>query len=163
MLVPLKMPTLYKTTQLDGSGVHGGTGKWDLPKDDAPGEWRSVPVASLTQLASGLALTPAWALPRWLGPVICEAEYEGEANFRMDKVVVRKARLVKRLNWNGIKAIEFGRACCHNVGLTVPPIDSDYHIWASNCAMAALKLAADRYAEHEWQVRRLFKHINGEA
>ncbi len=57
--------TLYKLTSADGSPVHGGTGSWPLPTDDAPGEWRSVK-GKVVPCENGLHLLTVADIPRWL-------------------------------------------------------------------------------------------------
>lgn len=36
------MTTLYKLTTADGTPLHGGSGKWSLPRGRRPGAWRRV-------------------------------------------------------------------------------------------------------------------------
>lgn len=86
-----KLGTLYKVLNKDGSTCHGGAGVW--PK---PGEWLEVS-GGLVPCANGLHLCRREDLVLWLGPTIWVAEHEGETVEDSDKVVVRKARLLRRV------------------------------------------------------------------
>lgn len=158
--------TLYKTTGLEGEAVHGGVGKWPLPTDGLPGQWRTVQ-GSLKPLGSGLSLCEGRDLPRWLGPAIWEAEYAGECLRKKDKLVVRTARLIKRLTWGDEAAWAFARDCIEHVGMTADwelprPMGPAMHVYASSAAMVALRNTLDVQEEREWQVARLFQYLNGE-
>ena len=102
---------LYKVTDLDGRPLHGGTGRWPLPQDGQPGRWRSVR-GLLVPCQRGLHLVTLEQLPFWLGPVIWEAEAAGERIDEQDKIVVRRARLIRRVEaWTPQLARQFTAEC----------------------------------------------------
>ena len=101
--------TIYKVTATDGSSFHGGRGKW------AAGRWRSV-TGNLIPCQHGLHLCRRRDLIAWLGPVIWEAEYDGEMVEQSDKIVVRRARVIRRLDsWNERTARLFAADCAERV------------------------------------------------
>ena len=104
------MTQLYKVLREDGAPFHGGTGSWPLP-NGKPGEWREVK-GDLEPCANGLHLCRKSDLVTWLGPAIFLAEHDGEKIIHTDKVVVRKARLLGRLDtWNDTTARLFAADC----------------------------------------------------
>jgi hypothetical protein len=95
----------YKVLNEDGTSCHGGQCTWSLPtqNDDGtwtPGEWMPAIKGALEPCENGYHLCRGSDLLDWLGPVICEAEYCGEMVEAVDKIVVREARLLRRLNWD---------------------------------------------------------------
>jgi hypothetical protein len=101
---------LYKVLAEDGSAFHGGNGRWPLPNGN-PGEWLAVS-GELEPCRHGLHLCRRSDLIHWLGPVIYLAEHEGEKIIAKDKIVVRKARLLSRLDtWNETTARLFAADC----------------------------------------------------
>ena len=102
------MTTYYKVTAEDGSAYHGGSGKW------RKGRWRSVK-GDLVACENGLHLCRADQLVPWLGPVIWEAEVDGEVIDAGDKVVARRARVVRRIGtWNERTARLFAASCAED-------------------------------------------------
>lgn len=95
--------TLYlKVLNEDRSSYHGGQGVW--PPE---GEWTPEPLdrsgnpGPLVPCGRGWHLIEPKDIVSWIGPALWEAEYEGEIVHDTDKVVVRKARLVRRIEaWN---------------------------------------------------------------
>ena len=103
------MTTYYKITAEDGSSCNGGTGRWRKNR------WRSVK-GDLIACANGLHLVTHDQLTEWLGPVIWEAEVDGEVIDAVDKVVARRARVVRRLDtWNETTARLFAADCAEHV------------------------------------------------
>jgi hypothetical protein len=101
--------TLYKVTAADGSSYHGGTGRW------VKGRWRSV-TGEIVPCENGLHLCRADHLPDWLGPVIWEAEADSEVIDAGNKVVARRARVIRRLDtWNERTARLFAADCAERV------------------------------------------------
>lgn len=91
------------------TACHGGPGKWPL------GEWLEV-TASFVSRELGLHLYREWDLVYWLGPEIWEVAYEGERVDCDDKVVVRRARLIRKLTtWNERTARLFMCDCAERV------------------------------------------------
>ena len=111
--------TLYKVTDANGYSMHGGTGKW------VPGRWRTVN-GPLVPCYRGLHLCRPDDLVRWLGPVIWEAEYEGEVIEAKDKVIARKARITGRVGaWNERTARLFACWCAEQALPYAAPQDRD--------------------------------------
>lgn len=103
------MVLLFKVTNEDGSARNGGSGKWQLNR------WRALS-KELVPCSYGLHLCRRQDLTLWLGPVIWRAEYEGELVTMKDKVVVRRARVVERLDtWNETTARLFAADCAEHV------------------------------------------------
>ena len=110
---------LYKVTDADGYSMHGGHGKW------VPGRWRTVN-GPLVPCYRGLHLCRPDDLVRWLGPVIWEAEYEGEVIEAKDKVIARKARITGRVGaWNERTARLFACWCAEQALPYAAPQDRD--------------------------------------
>jgi hypothetical protein len=106
---------LYKVLSKDSKPYHGGIGKWPLPKNGEPGEWLTVK-GKLLPCMNGLHLCRESDLIYWLGPTIYEAEYNGHLVEHENKVVVRKARLVRQLDsWNERTARLFSCDCAEYV------------------------------------------------
>lgn len=129
------MIRVFKVLHEDGRAFHGGSGSWPLPRGDKPGAWMSVD-GPLDPCHNGLHLCRTADLPRWLGPAIYEAEYEGEVVDAGDKLVVRKARLLRRLPWD----------------------EKSQRLFAADCAARALRLqnAPDPRSLNAVKVARLF-------
>jgi hypothetical protein len=86
---------LYKLTAADGSPVHGGSGKWPVPTEAGPGKWRSVR-GDLVPCSVGLHLLRVQDIPIWLrAGTLWLVEAGPERIDHGDKIVVRKARLVR--------------------------------------------------------------------
>lgn len=177
---------LFKVTAADGSAMHGGSGKWQLNR------WRSVR-GPLVPCERGLHLCRVDDLTRWLGPVIWEAEYEGEIVEASDKVVVRRARVTKRLDtWNERtarlfvadcaehvlplfearnpkdarprQAIEVARRFANGEATREKLAAAGAAAWdAAGAAAWAAAWDAARAAEIKWQTTRLFDYIEGRA
>lgn len=108
--------TLYKVLNEDGTPRHGGHGKWHLPKGDVPGEWMPPIEGELVPCQNGYHLCLPKDLLKWIGPDIFEAECRGETVFCDDKVIVREARLLKRIEtWNDQTAQLFACDCVERV------------------------------------------------
>ena len=104
------MTTYYKVLNEDGSCFHGGEGVWPLPTEDGPGEWVEVE-GDLIACRNGLHGCRPKDLFEWFGPSIFVMEYEGEVVVAGDKVLGRKARLVKRTAWDESTARLFAADC----------------------------------------------------
>jgi hypothetical protein len=106
--------TYYKVLDADQRSMHGGTGKWTV------GRWRSVR-GDLVPCERGLHLCRPQDLLYWIGPVIWEVEVEGEVIEAGDKVVARKARIVRKVEaWNERTARLFAADCAEDVLHLVP-------------------------------------------
>ena len=108
--------TLYKVLNDDGSCAHGGTGKWFLPHDKRPGRWMPAVNGKLIACLNGYHLCRASDLVYWLGPVIWEAEHDGDVLVAEDKLVVRRSRLLRRVStWTEHSARLFAADCAEHV------------------------------------------------
>ena len=100
----------WKVLDRNRQPFHGGAGRW--PKS---GEWLEVE-GTLVVCENGLHLCRKKELVEWLGPEIWEVEYSGETIQADDKIVVRKARLLKKLaTWNAKTARLFAADCAEHV------------------------------------------------
>lgn len=114
--------TTYKVLNLDGTPCHGGQGgAWSLPTKRAdgswePGEWREV-TGELVLCENGLhGCDGERQLVQWLGPLVCEMEYDGEVVLGEDKVLGRRARLTRIVEtWNERTARLFVCDCAERV------------------------------------------------
>lgn len=107
--------SFFKITNENGEPFHGGSGAWSMPKGKRPGAWRIIK-GDLVPCSNGLHLARRGDLLEWLGPVIWEAEHDGEIIECTDKVVVRKARLLRRVGgWNEQTARLFAADCAERV------------------------------------------------
>ena len=108
--------TIFKVLGENGQAFHGGSGKWSLPTADGPGEWMPVIEDELVPCKNGYHLCRKQDLLQWLGPTLYEAEYRGEMVVADDKIVVREARLLRKLDtWNERTARLFACDCAERV------------------------------------------------
>lgn len=95
------MTTLYKFLGPNGEAIHGGTGKWRLPKDDRPGRWMPRLGGALVPCVNGYHVCRADGLLPWIGVTLYTAETRGdtiEGKFGDEtytKIVARQARLLR--------------------------------------------------------------------
>ena len=175
---------LYKVLGENGGCYNGGTGQWHLPKR-GPGEWMPKIEGNLRPCENGYHLCRRDDLIHWLGPAIYEAEYRGEVVKDNEKVVVREARLTRRIEtWNERTARLFAADCAEHVlplFLKSYPNDdrpakaiqaardfADGKIKAAARADARAAAWADvgaaawadaRAVERKWQTKRLFEYL----
>jgi hypothetical protein len=112
---------LFKVLHPDGRACHGGTGTWHLPTpaEDgtwSPGEWTTRLQGELVPCCKGYHLCRAEDLLEWLTSASyavfeAEAHPESEVLLAEEKVVVRQARLLRRLHWNARVARLFACDC----------------------------------------------------
>ena len=172
--------TLYKVLADDGS-ARMGRGKWPLPKRGKPGAWRAVRGA-LVPCERGLHLCRRGDLIHWLGPAIFVAEWDGDRLDCDDKIVVRKARLVRRINrWTSGTARLFAHDCVQHALLFVNspslhrlaallstarrvPVWADA-VWNNAWDVAAWEIVAVNHTtygeERAWQTERLHAYLDG--
>jgi hypothetical protein len=87
---------LFKLTTTKGEPVHGGSGKWSLPRGAKPGAWREV-TGKVVPCENGLHLLRAQDIGHWFREgVLWEVEAGPERIDHGDKIVVRKARLLRK-------------------------------------------------------------------
>lgn len=113
-------------------------------------------------------------LIKWIGPTIWTVEYDKEGLVKSDtKVVVRKARLVEKLNWNERTIKLFACDCADYAMSLINPDDIDPR------SIEAIRVARlyidgkvteeemDRAAQAagaaaiKWQTERLLYYLNG--
>jgi len=100
---------LFKVLGKGQVPCHGGDGKW------LEGEWREVE-GPLKPCGNGLHLCREKDLITWLHEELWEAEYEGERMDGDDKVIVRRARITRRVEtWNERTARLFACDCAAHV------------------------------------------------
>lgn len=110
---------LYKVLHSDGYSWHG---EWPLPTKLAdgswkPGSWIEV-TGDLVPCVNGLhGCDGTRQLLRWLGPpLVCEMEYDGDVVVHYDKIVGRRARLLRIIEaWNERTARLFACDCAEHV------------------------------------------------
>jgi hypothetical protein len=107
---------LWKILNDNGSCCHGGNGKWNLPKGKRPGKWMPVIKGDIKPCRNGYHLCRSKDLLGWLNATIYEAEAGSERVAETNKVVVRKARLLRKVdNWNEKTARMFACDCAARV------------------------------------------------
>jgi hypothetical protein len=107
---------LFKVLDDGGTCFHGGHGQWSLPHNGDPGNWMPAIEGELEPCANGYHLCRESDLIHWLGPAIYEAEHRGDWVDADDKIVVREARLLRRLDtWNDRTARLFACDCAESV------------------------------------------------
>ena len=164
----------YKVLGPGQVSCHGGSGKW------VKGRWRSVE-GKLVPCSNGIHLCRREDLVRWLNAQIWEVEWSGEMVRAENKVVVRRACVVKRLTrWN-TKTQRLFAADCAEKALTLVPNPDPRSVKAIRVARlfargkatrkelaaawaaawdAARAAAGD--AARAWQTERLFDYLEGE-
>jgi len=102
----------YKFLNLDGTAYHGGHGQWALPTNGQPGTWMPPIVGDLIPCQHGYHLCRRGDLIHWLGPTLWVAEARWDQIVHTDKVVVRQARLLHRIEtWTERTARLFACEC----------------------------------------------------
>jgi hypothetical protein len=106
----------YKVLGTGGVSCNGGDAKWSIPHDGEPGDWMPEIIGELIPCKNGYHLCRTKDLVVWLNAEIYEAEFEGEIIEYRDKVVVRKARLLRKLEtWDEKTARLFAADCAERV------------------------------------------------
>ncbi len=108
---------LYKFLNDDGNSPIQGQ-PWHLPEDDRPGKGKWMPPikGKLIPCQNGYHALRPQDLVSWLGPVLYELEYSGCMVLSDDKVVVRRARLLRHIpSWNSETQRLFAADCAEHV------------------------------------------------
>ncbi len=105
---------LYKVLNKDGS-ARMGTGKWLLPSHGHPGKWMPQIEGIVAPCQNGYHLCRPDDLIEWLGPATYVAETRGEMVKSDNKIIVREARLIRRLQWSERMARLFAADCAEHV------------------------------------------------
>jgi hypothetical protein len=104
---------LFKVLNEHGRPHNGGTGDWPLPSNGKPGKWLRVE-GDLVPCENGIHLCRPDQLVEWLGPTIWLAEAGKERIDAGDKIVVRRARLLSKVEaWDDKSARLFAADCAH--------------------------------------------------
>ena len=172
-------PKLYKVLAAGGECCNGGKGKWHLPTAQ-PGKWMPGIVGDIEPCSNGYHLCREKDLVHWLNGEIYEAEYRGDIVTADDKVVVRQARLVRRVDtWNERTARLFACDCAEralkyadkmSVGTLISTINTARKFANGEASQEDLAAAWDAArdaaraaawdAETRWQTKRLFEYLN---
>ena len=135
---------LFKILHNDGTSCNGGNATWSLPtkNDDGtwtPGEWMPPVEGDLIACENGYHLCRGKDLLEWLNDAIYEAEYRGEMVESDNKVVVKEARLLRKLeNWNDKTARLFACWCVRQI----------WHLLTDERSKNAVEIA-EKYANGE--------------
>ena len=179
---------LYKVTGYKAEAHHGGNGAWNKPKGKRPGKWMPPIKGDLIPCENGYHLCREQDLVYWLGPVIWEADTKGERLDGGDKIVVRQARLLCKLDtWNDRAARLFACDCAEKALELIEKPDQrsieavrvarlyaigeatddelaaarDAAWYAARAAARDAAWYAARAAAWEWQTKRLFEYLRG--
>ena len=105
---------LYKVLR-DGNGTYSYN-PWSLPKNGRPGKWMPKIEGDLIMCEKGYHLCRKQDLIHWIGPDIYEAGYKGKRIDGNNKIVVRQARIIRKIdNWNEQTARLFAADCAERV------------------------------------------------
>ena len=172
---------LYKVLDLDGTAHNGGRGQWMLPANGQPGAWMPPIVGDLIPCQHGYHLCRRGDLIHWLGPTLWVAEARWDQIVHTDKVVVRQARLLHRIEtWTERTARLFACECAERAlkrerAAGREPAEASWQSitvarrFASGTAtveeLSAARAAASAAAwdaERDWQTERLFQILEGD-
>uniref|UniRef100_A0A6M3J9E8 Imm-5-like domain-containing protein n=1 Tax=viral metagenome TaxID=1070528 RepID=A0A6M3J9E8_9ZZZZ len=183
------MPTYYKVLGPKGEAIHGGSGRWHLPKGKRPGKWmRRIP--NPVPCICGYHVVTAPQLLTWLDrndATVYRVDVRGTVVKADDKSVAEQARLLgSALIWNPAVARLFAADCAEHVlpifekerphddrprkaiaaarAFARDQIDAAAWAAAGAAARAAAGAAARdaaRDAERRWQTRRLLAYLAG--
>jgi hypothetical protein len=104
--------TLYKITGLNGEAIHGGNGKWSLPKGRKPGAWMPA-IDNIQPCERGYHLVSDVQLLAWLAVgIVWEAEGRGKFIQCNDKSVWPEARLLRKVGALTQKSLRLFAADC---------------------------------------------------
>lgn len=106
---------LYKILKAGGKCCNGGHGKWNLPNGKRPGEWMAKIKGDLKPCENGYHLCKIENLLDWLNEKIYEAEHLGDFIESGTKIVVREARLLRKLNWNKKRMQLYAADCAEHI------------------------------------------------
>jgi len=94
---------------------------WSVPRGGAPGPWVEVdgPLAPCTR---GIHVCRTLDLAHWLHDELWELEAAGDQVDGLDCIVVRRARLVRRIDaWGGLEGRRFAEACVEHAAEQAGP------------------------------------------
>jgi hypothetical protein len=112
----------YKFLNLDGTTPQG-YGTWHLPKGKRPGKWKKV-TGDLVPSQNGLHVMRLGDLLEWAAEHLYEVEVRGDVQPAGDKVVVRQARVLRKVDaWNDRNLRLFACDCAERV---LPLFEKDH-------------------------------------
>ena len=115
---------LFKILGRNGETVNGGSGRWHLPLNGKPGKWMPPIEGKLEACFRGYHLCRVQDLVHWLGPTMWIAERKGKRIDDDSKVVVRQARLIRKLEtWNDRTASLFACDCAEEALMLIDEPD----------------------------------------
>ena len=110
---------LYKVLDARGAPMHGGHGKWSLPRGGKPGKWMPPVRGPIKACRNGYHLCGRVDIGLWLGRdavYVYEAEGRGDRVHDADKVAFREARLVRLVGELDARALlHFAADCAEHV------------------------------------------------
>ena len=110
---------------------------WPSPRGDEPGAWVEVD-GPLTLCSQGLHLCRTFDLVYWLHDELWDAESSGERVEGIDCIMVRRARLVRRIDaWNEGGAARFADACVEHAASQATSASSDVREFIADAKLAA--------------------------
>lgn len=105
----------YKFLTVDGRGPSSNV-RWHLPEHGQPGEWMPAITGDIVLCENGYHACREQDLLYWLNASLYELAFDGEVAEGDDKVVGRKARLLRRIDtWNARTALLFAADCAEHV------------------------------------------------
>ena len=118
--------TYYKVLGLKGEAIHGGSGRWHLPRGKRPGKWMP-PIADPVPCKRGYHVVTAAQLLTWLElaeATVYRVEVRGALVHDAYKSVVEQARLLGPcLAWNPRVERLFAADCAERV---LPIFEREY-------------------------------------
>lgn len=94
---------------------------WPRARGDAPAAWVEVE-GPLTQCARGVHVCRTFDLAHWIHDELWELEADGDQIEGTDCIVVRRARLVRRIDaWGAPATLRFAEACVEHAVAHVGP------------------------------------------
>ncbi len=109
-----RMPTYYKCLTRDGKGPYSNF-KWPLPKNGEVGAWVKTK-GPLVMCENGIHVCTANQLSWWINEHIYTIEIRGQKKSDNNKLLVREARLVHRIEtWDNRSARLFACDCAERV------------------------------------------------
>jgi hypothetical protein len=129
--------TAYKFLTKDGIGPISGY-RWPMPVGHANGAWVET-LGPLALCERGIHLCSAFDLAHWLHDDLWEVESDGEHIEGIDCIIVRRARLVRRIDaWSNGGAARFAEACIeHSTSLAGSASSTAVRGWLEDAKMFA--------------------------
>ena len=112
----------YKVFREDGKTLHDHN-PWPLPQGDEPGAWVEVE-GDIVSCKNELHVMREQDLAYWPGLILYEVEIDGESIEADDKVVCRRARLIRKVEtWDHRTLVTWACDCAER---TLPIFEKEY-------------------------------------